>query len=101
MIDETQKGFTRRRSGQGITFTIRYFRNTPLPHVRLQDCNDAVLKLGDQTVLIYSLRPLPNGRFTGVVRGFKHAFCEEFEGIKIKDEIIFDDDHIFSAGKSR
>jgi len=99
MIDAVQRGFIRRRSGQGIIFTAHYDRNTPLPQIRLQDCDNAVLKLEDQAVLIHSLRPLPNGRFTGVVRGFEPAFSEKFKGIKIGDEIIFDDEHIFSDGK--
>lgn len=101
MIDAMQKGFTRRRSGQGIIFTVHYDRNTSLPQIRLQDCDNAVLKINDQTVLIDSLQLLPNGRFTGVVKGFEPAFSEEFNGIKIGNEIIFGENHVFSAGKSR
>jgi hypothetical protein len=101
MIDAAQRRFTERRSGEGIFFTENYDKNTPLPQIRLQDCDNAVIKLEDQSVLIQSLRSLPNGRFTGVVRGFEPAFSEEFKGIKIGYEIIFDDEHVFSAGKSR
>jgi len=101
MIDARQRRFMQRPSGQGIFFTVSHDRAKSLPHVALQDCDNAVLKLHDQTVLTQSLHPLSNGRFTGVIMGFEPAFSEEFKGIKIGDEIIFDEDHVFSAGKSR
>jgi len=98
MIDALQKGFTRRPSGVGIFFTAHYNRNKLPSQIRLEDCDRAVLKFDDQTILIGSLQSLPNGRFTGVVKGFEPAFCQEYKGIKIGDEIIFDENYVFTAG---
>ena len=100
MIDAAQRKFTIRQSGKGIIFNEQYDKNTPLPQNRLQECDNAVIKLDDQSVLIQSFHQIGR-RFGGVVRGFEPGFYEEFKGIKIGDDIIFDDEHVIFAGKSR
>ena len=55
------------------------------------------LKIGDESVLVKNVRIVESNGFTGTVYGFETSFCEEVEGIKLGDEIDFEERHIVSC----
>lgn len=92
---EENNMFTKRANGRGITFvgghTLgRDFKNT------IEDGDSVVLHIGKESVLVNNISLLPNN-ITGKVYGFEPSFSLEFNGIKIDDEINFNEEHVISC----
>ncbi len=63
----------------------------------VQDKDQVVLRIDDESVLIKDVKKLGASSFNGTVMGFEPSFTEEFNGIKIGDKVSFESKHIVSC----
>jgi hypothetical protein len=65
----------------------------------ITSASNAVLRKGDERVIVRSIRGSPDGSYVGVIDGFDTSLGTEFEGLKLGDEIAFTEEHVFSLGE--
>ncbi len=91
--------FTKRKSSIGITFfgshtPSQEFKNT------IENGDSVTLHIEKESVSVKNISRLPDNSFTGNVLGFEPSFTLELNGIKIGDEIHFNEKHIFTCSSN-
>jgi hypothetical protein len=57
-----------------------------------------VLHLGDEQVLVSGVRSIGPNRYRGTIYGFEPSVALEFQGLKLDQEIEFDEDQVHGCG---
>jgi hypothetical protein len=88
--------FTKRRDGSAIIFSGnhspgRLVKNT----VQNGDC--VVLQIGSESVLVENVQVLGYSRFRGEVNGFEPSGALEYQGLKVGEDVTFEEAHIISC----
>ena len=91
-------GFRSRRLGDGPVRVQNLPVGQPITQLKLGDAKTAILKKADERVLVQSIRPQKDGTFIGTIYGFEPSHSLEFQGMKVKDELVFEESHVFSCG---
>ncbi len=87
--------FTERRPGSGIFFAGTYSQNTQ-PKNTVENGDQVVLHIDEESVLVKDIL-LGDSRYSGHVYGFEPSFSIELGGIKLDDEVKFEEKHIVSC----
>ena len=90
--------FAKRKNGMSVTFVGGYthgqeFKNT------IKNGDSVVLHIDDESIRVKNIE-LSSNTITGTVYGFEPGVTLEFNGIKIGDEIMFNEDNIFSCSSN-
>lgn len=88
--------FTKRTEGNGIMFSGNHTPGQLLKST-VGNGDMVVLRIGDESVLVKDIECLPNQKFRGIVYGFEPSYSLEIQGLKIDDEVEFDEEHIVSC----
>jgi hypothetical protein len=98
MHSASSRGFSKRRPGDSPVSVHNVPLGAPLPLGGVAQARTAVLKKGEERVLVRNIKSQPDGSFVGQIYGFEPSFALDFEGMKVNDQIAFDDAHVFSCG---
>jgi len=83
---------SKRREGNG-TDTVTRDRSA----VRAEA--PVVLDGGGQRILVRNIKPLGRGKYRGVIFGFSPSFSQEYQGLKVGDDLLFDADDVVTSLK--
>ena len=88
--------FRKRTEGAGIMFSGTH---APGQRVKLtiEDGDKVELRIGDELVLVEDIRKLDESRYKGVIYGFEQSLSVEINGLRLKEEIEFEEKNIFSC----
>jgi hypothetical protein len=56
----------------------------------LNEGESVVLNGGDQRILVKRVKAFERGQFKGVIHGFSPSFAQQYQGLKVGDDIWFD-----------
>src|SRR5205085_6430873 len=94
--DATQLGFDKRPGGEpGAVWTIGPGQSIPTPSVK--NASSLRLRYKGEAVLVNKHRQQSGNQFAGEIYGFEPSIGVQFAGMKIGDEITFEDSHIFTV----
>ncbi len=91
--------FDERNKGMGIVFV-----GNVIPGQRIRDAvkhgDSVVLHKKGESVLVRDVQVLGNSRFKGIIYGFEPSHALEHQGLKVADEVEFEEQHIFSCSEA-
>lgn len=88
--------FLKRRNGSAIIFSGDYVAGRPLK-LTVENGDRVLLRLGNEAVLIKEIKRLGDARFRGTIDGFEPSLANEFQSLKVGDEVEFGEEHIISC----
>jgi hypothetical protein len=91
-------GFLKRRPGDSPVSVHNVPLGHPLPKGGVGQAKTAVLRKGGERVLVNRIQSQADGSFIAQIYGFEPSFALQFSGMKIEDQIAFDEAHVFSCG---
>jgi len=97
MHNASKLGFSSRQPGDGPIFVMNVPLGERLPEPELPHAKSVTLRKGDERVLVRALQHQPGGSFIGEIYGFEPSVDIQFEGLRVGDQIAFDEAHIFGA----
>lgn len=88
--------FQKRRDGVGIIFIGYHSQGQPL-RSSIEMARTVTLRLADETVIIRDVVRTDSGQYRGVICGFEPSCALEYEGLKLEQQVTFDEENIFSC----
>ena len=88
--------FTKRSDGSSIIFSGNHSPGQLLKNT-VQDGDCVVLQIGSESVLVENVQVLDSFRFRGEVNGFEPSGALEYQGLKVGEDVTFEEAHIISC----
>ena len=88
--------FTQRKENVRIIFVGHHVPGQLIKQT-VEDGDSVVLRIGNESVLVKDVQALGKSRFKGKVYGFEPSFALEYQGLKVDDEVEFEEKHIISC----
>ena len=90
---------TKRPYGFGIFRVSDYIPGKLLIDFPIEDSRSVTLKYKDKYIIVENIKKNDDGTFNGFIVGFEPGYFEEFEGLKVNDSMMFNEEEVFTAGK--
>lgn len=88
--------FTNRPPDQGIIFVENIEQGAQFKSSIL-DGDSVTLRIGDERVLVRNINRHGSGRYKGTIYGFEPSCGLEYDGLKLGEEVEFDESHVFGC----
>ena len=63
----------------------------------VSDGDDVTLKVGEERVSVKNIKYIGHLKYKGKISGFNPSYAFEFSGLKVRDEVEFFEENIFSC----
>lgn len=88
--------FDERTNGIGICFVGKVIPGQPIKDA-VRNGQSIVLHKNGENILVRDVQVLGDSRFKGIIYGFEPSHALEHQGLKVEDEVEFEEQHIISC----
>lgn len=90
--------FDKRNKGISTIFVGNYVSGQPMRDA-VSNGDDVVLHMEGESILVKNVKALGASRFKGTIYGFEPSHVIEYQGMKLDDEVEFEEQHIISCSE--